>query len=235
MGRFSNGPTWAELLPAEISLTENPDNNFAFGGARSDGLNVNGGGLPGLQTEVSSYLSASPFADQTALYIVWAGANDYLGGGVTDVNQVVGNLSTAVTNLANANARYFLVPNLPNLGDTPGGAASGDPMGLNTLTGAHNAALSAEMANLETTLGVDITILDVNTLFADILANPGMFGFTDVTTPCFVTPNPPCATPDSSLFWDAIHPTAAAHQILAQEAALVLPTPTAVENWTLYE
>jgi phospholipase/lecithinase/hemolysin len=234
MGRFSNGPVWAESLPGEIGLTENPANNFAVGGAQSDGTNVNGP-FPGLQTQVSDYLTGSPVASDTALYVVWAGANDYLGGGQTDPNVVIGNLSTAVTDLATAGATNFLVPNLPDLGDTPGGQASGNPTGLNMLVAGHNAGLAAEMANLETTLGVTITILDVNALFVDILADPAMFGFTDVTNPCFDGMTAPCTMPDESLFWDAIHPTAAAHSQLATLAAASLPGMTAVENWTLYE
>jgi len=61
-------------------------------------------------------------------------------------------------------------------------------------------------------------------LLNTIVAAPGNYGLTDVTTAC-LTPNVPpffCQTPDEYLFWDGIHPSRAAHAITAQEAARVL-------------
>jgi len=47
---------------------------------------------------------------------------------------------------------------------------------------------------------------------------------TNVTTPCITPRVAPftCQQPDEFLFWDGIHPTGAAHAILAQEAGRVL-------------
>jgi phospholipase/lecithinase/hemolysin len=58
----------------------------------------------------------------------------------------------------------------------------------------------------------------------DIVADPTAFGLTNATTACITPGVPPfaCTNPDEYLFWDGIHPTTAAHAIIAQEAAAVL-------------
>ncbi len=60
-----------------------------------------------------------------------------------------------------------------------------------------------------------------------IAANPGAFGFTNVTDPCFngVTV---CANPNQYLFWDVAHPTARGHQLLGAPFAAAVPEPSSV-------
>lgn len=164
------------------------------------------------------------------LVVVWAGANDYVLGGVIDPSGPVGNIGEAIRQLQRADGEQFLVLNLPDLGNTPLGQGGEFADALNQLTRAHNAALARSMHHLEDRLGVDITIVDVNTLFADILARPGHFGFANVTIPCLgpdrqptgVCPNEAAA--DATLFWDVLHPTRAAHAILAEVAVDTLVT-----------
>jgi outer membrane lipase/esterase len=104
-----------------LGINTNPANNLAVGGATSGTLNVNsaliGLPLPGLQTEINSFTTASGAANPNALYVVWAGANDYLGGS-TDSTTVVNNLSNAVTTLTANGAKNIMVVNLPDLGKT---------------------------------------------------------------------------------------------------------------------
>ena len=71
---------------------------------------------------------------------------------------------------------------------------------------------------------IDIAVLDAFTLLQQISANPANFGLTNATTAC-VTPNAEpfsCQAVDEYLFWDGIHPTSAAHALVAHEAARVL-------------
>ena len=83
-GRFSNGPLWVEDLSLNLGLPPNPVTNFAFGGS-SSGLGnavLPTAPLPGLLGQVSLFAGLTPTADPKALYILSAGANDYLFAGV---------------------------------------------------------------------------------------------------------------------------------------------------------
>ena len=57
-------------------------------------------------------------------------------------------------------------------------------------------------------------------------SNPAQYGLTNVNTPCFSgaidRPGTVCANPDEYLFWDSVHPTAAAHQIFGDFALAAL-------------
>ena len=185
-----------------------------------------------MQQEINGFRTANPSADPNGLYIVWAGANDYLGGGVTNPTGPVSNLSTAVTSLASVGARNFLVVNLPNLGQLPGTRTTPNSGPLNTLTAAHNSGLTASLNNLSQTLGPNVNIIpfNVNAVVNEAIANPAQFGFTNVTDAC-LTPVGVCSTPNQYVFWDAIHPTTAAYSIVADEAfstlqAQAVPEPS---------
>ena len=216
-GRFSNGPVWVDRLSAVSGLALTPTTqifaptadgiNFAFGCATSGTANVFGGGLPGLTQQLGMFQGLlgggliNPDAD--ALYILWAGANDYLGGGIFDPTIPVGNLSAAIAELYGLRGRRFLVPNLPDLGATPLGAAV-DPVGLTTLTDFHNTSLTLALGNLSATLsGIEIVALDVHQAFDDLLTDPAAFGLTNPFVPCLdatITGLPTGACPDVAGF-----------------------------------
>lgn len=223
-GRFSNGPVWAELFPAEIGLAFNPLTNFAFGGAET------GSAAPtDVLNQVGGFLMSGAPVDPGALHLIWAGSNDYINNLLTAPDPAVlilgtvTNLGTSVFLLSGAGAKRFVLINLPNLGDTPGGQASGAAVvaALNTVTGLHNAALEATAAGLRSSLGVEITTVDINAVFAEILADPGTFGFVNTAIPCITPLGPTGACPtleaaDVTLFFDPIHPTRTAHRVIAQ-------------------
>ncbi|KAL7753001.1 hypothetical protein RI367_001452 [Sorochytrium milnesiophthora] len=68
---------------------------------------------------------------------------------------------------------------------------------------------------------VSVSLVDVNSIFADVLSHPQQYGFSDATNPCLVTdpvtgaPGAECANPDDHTFWDNFHPTTKAHKVLA--------------------
>ncbi|HZD32511.1 MAG TPA: PEP-CTERM sorting domain-containing protein, partial [Candidatus Angelobacter sp.] len=71
-----------------------------------------------------------------------------------------------------------------------------------------------------------VTYFDTFGFMHFVVNNPGLFGFTDVTDPCLVGLTP-CANPNQYLFWDDLHPTTAADQILAaQFGKAVAPEPS---------
>ncbi|NNG05972.1 MAG: autotransporter domain-containing protein [Inquilinus sp.] len=163
------------------------------------------------------------------LIVVWAGANDYLRDAIppeTEPTIPVGNIGTAVRRLHDAGGENFLVFNLPDLGaiplaDTIAAGSPGADLFLTALTDTHNALLAAEMADLRRGDDIEITLVDVNATFAAILADPARFGFDNVEQSCLFS-GPACTTPDTWLFWDDLHPTAAGHAVVADVAAATL-------------
>ncbi len=250
-GRFSNGSIWVEYLAKDLGLRVGTSNDFAYGGAttgQENGLNpLLGIQLPGLQQQINTFQSQNPAPDQDALYILWAGANDYLNPDLTDPQGTVGNaivnLNTAVTKLASSGAKNFLIANLPDLGKLPltrGDAARSQ--GLSLLSGAHNTALAQTLGTLPSTLGVNIIPFDVNDLVNQVISNPSRFGFTNVTEQCLpATLLFPTAPPPSSpcnpitdapnyLFWDPLHPTTKGHEVLGEYAYSVLKSKSIPES-----
>lgn len=220
-GRFSNGPVWTEYLANDLGLSPQQQTNYAFGGANTgnDNTLIPGvQGLPGLQQQIDSFKATNTSADPNALYVVWAGANDYLSRSTTNPNVPVNNLSTAVSSLAGYGAKNIMVANLPDLGKLPG--TSGDiqvSSGLSALSEAHNEGLAANLNLPRQQSDVNIIPVDVNSLFKQAIANPQKFNFTNVTQSC-LTQTSVCANPDKYLFWDDIHPTTVSHELVGDLA-----------------
>jgi phospholipase/lecithinase/hemolysin len=235
-GRFSNGPLWVENLATQLGLTFDPRTNFALGGATTGSTNtilpgIPGLNLPGLQQQIETFTGATETADANGLYIVWAGANDYLGGGQTNPAVPVGNLATAIAALAGVGAKNILVANLPNLGTLPLTRDNPQAGGLNALTAAHNIGLAQTLAGLKQQLNASVNLipLDINLLFNQTTNNPQQFGFKNVKMAC-LTANGVCANPDEFLFWDTLHSTAAGHREIARFAYSVLNPKTPQEK-----
>jgi outer membrane lipase/esterase len=218
-GRFSNGPVWVEYLAAALDL---PFENYAYGGAKTDQGNLFDGlfGLdfPGLADEVALVTSAPGPLDPDALYVVWAGANDFRAalatGALPDIAAVIANIVHAVAELRLAGAQHVIVPNLPDLGLTPEGRASGAAPLLTFVSDTFNAHLEAALA----VYAPDTIRIDIFQLMQQTVRDPQEYGFTDVTTACLTTAGV-CAAPEAHLFWDHVHPTTAGHALLADKFA----------------
>lgn len=251
-GRFSNGPVWVDYLAKRLQLQPVPFTtipaeafsspngiNYAFAGS-SSGLNnavFPTLPFPGMLAQVNLFTSGlmanQQQANPKALYIVWAGANDYLSGNVTGPQQPVANISNAVTALAAAGAKNIMVLNLADLGKLPSTRSTPFSTQLTTLTNAHNFALARALITLNRSLpSVNIIPVDVNTLFKTVVKFPGVFGFTNVTEACFKN-NAVCATPNQYLFWDDIHPSTMAHKQVQILAFFLLKSRTRYTQTTL--
>ena len=219
-GRFSNGLLAPEYLAAALHA---PLTSFAWGGATTGvGNSGDGGtqtsfgifGLPGMETQVAATLGSIPPAlIPTSLFIVWGGPDDFISGGT--VQQGVTDVLTIVGALQLAGAQHILVPGMPDLGLTP--AYFGNPSAT--------AFSFAFDQGLQANLPKGATYFDTFGFMHLVVSNPGAFGFTNVTSPCLVGLTP-CANPNQYLFWDDLHPTTAADQILAGQFANAVPEPS---------
>lgn len=127
---------------------------------------------------------------------------------------------------------------MPDLGDTPVGQSRAPEL-LNNLTTAHNQGLSDILEQFEqTNPDAGIIPFDANAVFAEVQQNPSNFGFT-TTGGCFTLADllggalnldavQTCG--ETSLFWDDLHPTTQAHNLLADAALVTLannqPSPS---------
>lgn len=237
-GRFSNGPVWVEYLASDLGIPFDPAKDFAVFSATTGTANTNpignAFGLGGLQQQITGYIAANQVADPNALYVVYAGSNDYLGGGITNPFIPVQNLTNSILALARIGAKNFLVPNLPDLGNLPTALGNPESVPLNLLTAAHNQVLDQALIALNQQLdpSVNLISLDVNGLFKDAIANPAKYNLTNVTDACLsLTTFSVCNSPNTYLFWDTFHPTTVAHQQIANLAynsvSAAVPEPPA--------
>jgi phospholipase/lecithinase/hemolysin len=223
-GRFCNGPVWVEHLAGELGMAIQPGENFAVAGATTGTINYNNGFLgktyPGLLDEVTQYQELGPVSEPArALYIVEAGANDFLvafGTGMSPQSMIANGVSNtvfAIQELAGSGARHILVMNVPDLGITPFGVSSGMGPALTQLSAVYNQYLSLALDQLAAA-GVPTIRLDSFTVLQMMFSNPSAYNFSNVTAPYLATGG----DVNTFLFWDDFHPTTRGHQVLAEVA-----------------
>ncbi|HWP34314.1 MAG TPA: SGNH/GDSL hydrolase family protein [Thermodesulfobacteriota bacterium] len=246
--RFSNGATWAEQLATALGRPTGGKpalrapgvfTNYAVGGARARPAAP---AFPhfDLGTQVNLFLAdAAGRVSATELIVIWIGTNDLRDALEALADDPSGTASGAILRAAiaavadsvqalwQAGARVFLVPDAPNPAHTPAVRALGAAVqgAATLLTALYNGQLRVALAALEALPGTRIVRLDVNALFADVLAAPQAAGLVNVTDPCLrfgVTGGAICATPNRFLFWDALHPTRTGHALVAAAALQAL-------------
>jgi len=239
---FSNGATWVEQFARPLGLAgsvkpalRSPGSgatNYAVGGARA----YDAGGPFDLPRQVERFLQDfGGAAPASALYVVEMGGNDLrdaLVAGLTGgpsasaavIEAALASIAHNITRLYMAGATDFLVWTAPDIGLTPAISSIGASGPAGMLTFLFNANLDGVLAQLAGLPGIHFTRLDVYAKLHAVAGEPQLFGLRNVKTACITPSAPPfaCRTPEVFLFWDGIHPTRAAHAILAQEAAHAL-------------
>jgi phospholipase/lecithinase/hemolysin len=209
------------LTPSFLGGTD-----FAVGGAMTSP------GTFSLVNQMSSFMSAlgAGSAPSGALYVIAGGGNNVrgalesIGGGApffptvgsasftyaNDIGQMVDQLQAK--GVPNSN---IIVWNAPNVGLAPAVQATGFGTVGTQIADALNGAL---LTRLATEPGVKV--FDVFGLGG----SPGAAAFTNKTDACGAAGVGGCLT---SLFWDGIHPTTAAHGLIASQMfALAVPEPS---------
>jgi 3-phytase len=229
-GRFSNGRVWLEYLAKDLGVAAPTPSlaggsDYAFGGAETGTSGLSTQGTPNIGTQISTYLAAhSPNSSQ--LFTIWGGANDLLAAQQTNPAISAGNIAQEISTLAGAGAKQFLVPNLPLLGEIPlaSSMSSAVRQSLDQWSVGFNTLLKAEATQLQQSLGVQIHVLDIQSLVQNVMANPAQYGFTNVTGSAINS----SLAGNGYLFWDQEHPTTQGHQDIGDLGAQSVPEPSSV-------
>lgn len=249
-GRFSDGPVWIDVLAAGLGLPMGAvpsllgGGNYAFGGARS-GV---GGFPPGTLAQIGGlWAPTTPAADPTGLYVLVVGGNNMrdarsayptfsaadAAGRQAVADQTAVDIISGLGLLASKGARNVLIANLPDLGNTPEAVGLGVVAASSDASARFNALMPVILGVGAQTFGLNMSFLDMAgraaAIIADATTNGGaVYGITNVSTPCGPFPGSIGIGCDVSMFSDALHPSARAHQLLGEQALLavgVIPEP----------
>lgn len=230
VGYFTNpqsgsGPAglWVDQFAANIGVADPSPALAPLGGSNyAVGSATTATGLASMNNEVALFLTnIGGVAPSTALYTFWGGANDIFGN--LSATAAADNIAAQIAAVASAGGKNFLWLNLPELGDIPG--LIGNPVmaaAVNAQSDAFNTEWTKDLAFLQSQ-GIDVTGVNINSLFGNILANPSAYGLTNTTAACNLTLN---CNPNTFLYWDLEHPTTYADSLVANFAGQALnPTP----------
>lgn len=228
-GRFSNGPVFTELLGFNAGRSAAGASvagsiNYAYGGSRTDNVVAF---PPGMRQQLSTYVAAGGTFRSTDLVSVLGGANNIFqafpaasvstnptGALGPTLSSAVADMNFLVGDIASRGAGTILVTNLPRLGLTPQFQGAAAPL-ADYAGSTFNSLLQTSLLTLAPTRpNTNIILFDLAKVSDVLAANPGRFGLTNVTQSCLVGATV-CATPDTYLYWDGVHPTAAGHRLIA--------------------
>lgn len=222
-GRFSDGSVWVEFLAESLDRSSDAEpaadggNNYAVGGAMTENL----------AAQYSFFLSRRNFINRLNtddLCVIWIGGNDILMGDDAVPSELADDVQNLISSLRAFGARRFLINTLPDLSALP------DEIGSNNaaLTRSRTILYNTELKNLAASLrseGIEANVLDVFTLFEELLTAPAVFGFTNTTGSAFNRDTFQFLDdPATTLFWDDRHPTAAVHRLIGEAAAQIYDT-----------
>jgi thermolabile hemolysin len=219
-GRWCNGPVWVEHLAARLGLRYTPECNRATGGADS--------------ARILNQVIALPPPPQaaSALFVVMPGLLDfgrYVGEGLDDafwdrqIAQMVDNTAKAVDRLYLKGARQIAVVNLPDMTRFPQFNALSEAQKLY-----HRQKAQQHNSTLETRLEVftsrspdaRLRVIGFFHCLDFMLDHAAQFGLTRIDLAAWhddALMDKSFGGPGSRyVFWDYVHPTSAAHALLAQ-------------------
>jgi phospholipase/lecithinase/hemolysin len=211
--------------------------NYAYDGATIDNNNLIAGftgpnrtRVPGVRQQIEYYLSNNDITKinlARTLYVIWAGADDYLDNSSLTSDLVVNSLMDAVYDLVLVEIANLLIINLPPLQSYPTFNGSNKNSTLTTRILYHNnyliSSISQIQTNYETTT---IKIFDLYSLITGILSNNSMLTLNKINK-CWNIVNytivSQCTNPNNYVFIDDFHFTTSIHQTIANNIVQFLP------------
>ena len=220
-GRYTDGPNttpatngpqglWDDQLAGRLGITTAQP--FLAGGTVYAVASAETGsnGVSGVTDQLGYFAAQHPTgASSTALYALWAGANDIFDG--KNPKTAADNIYNNILSLAAAGGKDFVWLNLPPLGATPIAKTENQVAALTAATDQFNAEYYTDVQALKA-LGINVISVDVDNLFTQIAANPANYGFTDISDSAQGLTG---IDPDNYLFWDGRHPTTVGHELVA--------------------
>lgn len=187
-GRFTNGPVWVELLVKKLypNNTETHFLDYAYGGANVGTKEVFTDFS--LQNQIERYFDGHPQANSNALFVIWAGSNNYLD--LPDeidstVDQVISGLGDSIEKLIHKGAKNFFIINVPDLSTTPAAIEFESQTDLKRMSDMHNKMLVEKINQLKIKYPqVRWLLFDVTNIMGDIIAHPEKHGFKDGKHTC---------------------------------------------------
>lgn len=254
--RYSNGPVYIEYVARNLgitltnslspSATGTASIDFAVSGALTGTGNTTAAlsGTTGMLNQVADFQGrlasgAIVFNPSSTLFVLSGGINDVIGGTLSGqssaqtVATATANIRSEVITLTGLGAKCVAITTIPKVGRTPVGPATGLATTLTATSDALNASYKALSPQLSASTGADVFGLNQGGYVDQLIADPTAFGLSNSTTPC-VTGTAPnyavCSDPSQYVFWDVLHPTTAADQIVGNlvtaELATDVPEPT---------
>lgn len=238
---WTNGDVWVEYL-ADL-LNADLDNNAIAGamtkGHENDDIQAmsDAGTLPqlGLIGQVNKFVAENTtFNPGDTLFTIWIGGNDLLkyGRGESEAASANELITDAIDNIVNSmsalvaeGAVQFLVINLPDLGKSPAynTRTPVEIAGVTALSTAFNDALNTGINNFKSVFpSVTVYQFDVFTYLNEVIRDKKFKNSTGTYMVLDASGNYTGATNEPAedyLFWDTIHPTTKAHQLVAVEVA----------------
>ena len=223
--------------------------DWAYGGAVTGSGTQDLGIVHNVGQQVSDFFGQAMVFPSNTLYTIWAGGNDLIAaadnaGQTAGIHQFESTAVTAVTNITtyinqlisnpSSSAKFIVWPNLPELDEIPHAQGAYNP---NDMDSGYSLSVNAALADAVQTFNTDWALelgqlqrnnptvtfygLDVHSLFNEMLNGtyPG-YQFTNTVSEAWPDATlTHVASADSYLFWDGMHPTEKAHQLLGDAAA----------------
>ncbi|WFD18825.1 hypothetical protein MCAP1_001036 [Malassezia caprae] len=241
-GRFSNGPTWVEQLASKLHVSH--VDVLAYGGATTNNSVAQGYSgynsdvrVPDVRHQVTKYLERMDgHLDPGAIYIVSGGSNDVFFGSQKTLDilglaeKSVRTLQREAERLVEHGARLIVFPLLTDVTKTPSETQYDnfiDVAGGAVFTNHFNTRLRAAARALRH--HVEVKVVDLFGIERYLFKHAKQYGLENTHDACLKGTTKPevkagvkrsvCAKPDTHFFWDIYHPTARAHELIADFVA----------------
>jgi len=234
-GRASNGPIWVDKIAARLRIQVR---DYAYGGATTNNTLVKSP-VPSVLEQIKKAYPSDRQVDSRHknrdIHVIFAGVNDYFNTifkGVTlSDNQIRG----TVTSLVNAieiirlrvKGQKFFIPNLfpINLAPASHRVLPQHRQSLIKAIEKHNALLAKLLAEYQSKHPqVRIVHFDLHLHITEIIRQPKKYGLENTQAPCVNEESrAKCANPNTYFFWDQIHLTTRAYELLASAFLAKLP------------